>query len=338
MQKLNIFSGIYKYSFKENKGKSYIGSSIYLRNRNSNHLSALKIGNHPNLDFQQAFNKYGLHNLVYEILEYVENDLFLNKTISKKEFATILFEKEQLYLNKYYAQEYINNSKDIRFFELLYNKSVLAASTISEKSTLIQKEIHKYTLKGEYIESYYNSSIASLCNKVDPSSIRRVCQSKSRKSAGNFIWKYEKVEKLPEYINTKFTAINQYDKNKVFIKRYESLIQAKLDTKIDVRKENNSKVKMQGGYYWLYDNEDFPLYKKKKIQKEFIEDCKIYLSTSHKYGERTVFVQNMIIKYDMKEKAIQNWIHRISKTNGFPKPKHKYAIDFTYNKHLNKEL
>ena len=27
-----------------------------------------------------------------------------------------------------------------------------------------------------------------------------------------------------------------------------------------------------------------------------------------------------------------------AKTNGFPKPKHKYAIDFVYNKHLNKEL
>jgi len=78
-------SGIYKIANKMT-GDFYIGSAVDIKQRFKNHKSELKYNRHPNIILQRVFNKYGLENLQFEIIETVNNT---NK----------LIEIEQLYLD-----------------------------------------------------------------------------------------------------------------------------------------------------------------------------------------------------------------------------------------------
>jgi len=57
--------GIYKIT-NTITGDYYIGSSCYLKNRLSQHRSALKSGTHSNQHLQRAWNKYGSQSFVFE--------------------------------------------------------------------------------------------------------------------------------------------------------------------------------------------------------------------------------------------------------------------------------
>jgi len=77
-------SGIYQIRNRVN-GKRYIGSSVNLRKRRRNHLSSLRLGQHPNPHLQAAFDKYGEVAFAFEVLECAT--------------AENLIECEQYYLN-----------------------------------------------------------------------------------------------------------------------------------------------------------------------------------------------------------------------------------------------
>ena len=50
-------------------GKKYIGQSIDLRKRKLTHFSKLRRLSHPNHHLQNAWNKYGEENFIFEIVE-----------------------------------------------------------------------------------------------------------------------------------------------------------------------------------------------------------------------------------------------------------------------------
>jgi len=74
LESLNITtqtkSGIYKIINKVN-GKYYVGSSQNIKCRWENHKSNLKKNKHWNKHLQNAYNKYGVENFEYVIIEYV---------------------------------------------------------------------------------------------------------------------------------------------------------------------------------------------------------------------------------------------------------------------------
>ena len=61
--------GVYQIRNKVD-GKVYIGSSKYLRDRIRVHFKSLKEIKHKNRHLQQAFNKYGEENFIFEIIEF----------------------------------------------------------------------------------------------------------------------------------------------------------------------------------------------------------------------------------------------------------------------------
>ncbi len=61
----------------------YIGSSVDLRSRINQHKSKLKNRSHPNNYLQNVYNKYGINNLSFEIVEHVDNKINL---IFKEQF------------------------------------------------------------------------------------------------------------------------------------------------------------------------------------------------------------------------------------------------------------
>jgi group I intron endonuclease len=71
-------SGIYRVRNIVNN-KFYIGSAVYLAQRKDRHFSDLKLGRHDNDHLQRSYNKYGIENFIFEVLEYVDDlDMLLS--------------------------------------------------------------------------------------------------------------------------------------------------------------------------------------------------------------------------------------------------------------------
>ena len=78
MESIPKKSGIYQIRNLVN-GKVYVGSSVNLHVRELSHFNSLKRNAHDNEKLQRAYNKYGLDKLVFEVLEYVEKDMLLER-------------------------------------------------------------------------------------------------------------------------------------------------------------------------------------------------------------------------------------------------------------------
>lgn len=81
--------GIYKIENKINK-KVYIGSSNNIPKRWASHIECLLKGIHHNKLLQEDFNKYGLNNFTFEILETYVDEAISKYDLLKIETETIL--------------------------------------------------------------------------------------------------------------------------------------------------------------------------------------------------------------------------------------------------------
>jgi len=316
MKTLIKYSGIYQYSFRNSlDNKKYIGSSINLYKRHNDHLYSLRAGTHSNKHFQNAFNIYGLENLEYNILEYIDNNQLIKKEITSLQFRKKVFDIEQIYLDKYFAQEYIKNIKDKRFFKLLYNKSVIA--NCNYELNIKAKEVHMYSKEGLYLDSFLNSHIAEICTSIDSAIIRRCCH-KEYSSGGGFLWSFKKLSNIPPYFTSRNFPIYQYDSNKVLIKKWNSLKDAKIVFKIRKRRSKKSRQPvLQKGFYWLYEGESFPEYKRRiltKIERKlFKEDILNNISILSNYGTLTKFIKRISVKYNLTISSTYNYYYKIKK-------------------------
>jgi group I intron endonuclease len=81
-EKILALSGVYAIRNSVNN-KQYIGSSVCLRKRRSEHFSQLKCNCHGNRKLQNAWNKYCARSFVFEILEIVDDR---NELIVREQF------------------------------------------------------------------------------------------------------------------------------------------------------------------------------------------------------------------------------------------------------------
>lgn len=70
---MKIKSGIYKLQSIIKLEMFYIGSSVHMRNRFNRHKSDLINNLHPNKILQNHVNKYGIDDIVFEVIEYIED-------------------------------------------------------------------------------------------------------------------------------------------------------------------------------------------------------------------------------------------------------------------------
>ena len=108
-------SGLYKIINKHN-GKFYIGQAIDFDTRKANHFSQLGLNKHDNNKLQNAYNKYGKENFIFEIIELIEP------------IKEALLIREQYYLDLHFGKNYC------------YNLSPTANTTLGYKHTKESKQ------------------------------------------------------------------------------------------------------------------------------------------------------------------------------------------------------
>lgn len=279
--------GIYKVTNQINN-KSYIGKSkhIYLRWKQHHTEPFNKNANAYNTLFYRAIRKYGIDQFKFEIIEEcLEKELNERERYWIKQYNTFILSTNSQGYNMTEGGEKTSFQLqyDIDLIEKLwnegktyseirqitnYNSNILTRYLdylqidINERrrraNLYKEKIVYKYSLNGDYIQSYpsVSQAVRSLLSeypKANTSNICYACSGKIQQAYG-CIWSYKKYDKINKKV--KHSKINQYDLTGKFIKTYNTQTEAIRDTNIknvsSITNACTGKAKTAGGYIWRY--------------------------------------------------------------------------------------
>ncbi len=115
------------------------------------------------------------------------------------------------------------------------------------------KVVLQYSLNGDIIQEFPNSSSASETLNIPKDCIRHCCKG-LYKHAGGFIWKYKDEKKNIECVFSNPKPVNQYDLKDNFIKKFPSATIAAKETGINhIGDVCNGRRKSAGKFKWKFD-------------------------------------------------------------------------------------
>ena len=227
MESIPEKSGIYQIRNLVN-GKVYVGSAVNLRTRRNRHFSYLRNNCHANRKLQNAFNKYGEENIVFEVVEIVADKYNL-------------LEREQYYIDT------LNAVKEG------YNIRLIAESNLGIKYSEQSKERIRKAKSNISEETRKRMSISR--NKRPPIS-EEIRRRMSLAQQGKHM-----SEETKQRISRTLTEKLKYNEKKVICvetnQEYRNISEASRETHTD-RTAINRCVrgvrKTAGGYHWKYVN------------------------------------------------------------------------------------
>lgn len=163
--------GVYRIVAEET-GECYVGATIStFYQRWSQHLHDLRRGIHGNVKLQDAANKYGIENLILEVLEVVPG-----------RDQERLWDREQFWMDHY-------NSYHTGFNGSPSSRDCTGKIKTEQTRSLFWKEVSQYSLDGTFIKSFRCMKEAAKETNTDYVTICNVCKGLT-KTAGGFQWRY----------------------------------------------------------------------------------------------------------------------------------------------------
>lgn len=212
-------SGVYRIVNLVN-GKQYIGSSISLYDRKHIHLNYLKNNNHTNKHLQFSYNKHGVDNFSFEVLETCDKEILLVReqyyidTLNPQYNIRLIAESNLGYKHTVKACNKMSKSRKLvtitedwksNISKSMMNHVVTLETANKISKTKKGKRLHENSLKASrlsvikpiiqydkemnIVNKFESITEASKKLKINKSNITSVC-SNTRKTAGGFIFKY----------------------------------------------------------------------------------------------------------------------------------------------------
>lgn len=234
--------GIYKITNLLEPKKVYIGQSVNLKKRYSDHFPPRK---EEDSYIHRTMNAYSPDNFSWEVLEYLPNEL------------DILNERE-----KYWIKQYHSYYKDPEY---------LGGYNLTEggqpQAEHLKRPVIQYSLTGEFIAEYPSLKEAENASNIHHSAISAACQNK-RQRGGQYLWKYKEdtidnnaIEPLESYRHNNIRVF-KFNEKGILIDIYNNLEDASNKTQISkqtiCKACKDKKVHKQA--IWRYENEiEIPL-------------------------------------------------------------------------------
>lgn len=134
--------------------------------------------------------------------------------------------------------------------------------------------VHRYSMRGEFIQEYKSLTLAGLATNTDPTSITLCCKGEY-KSVADSIWRYAWEELTQEHVEwcnkpqgRGEKEVSQYLRDGTFVCKYESIGEAHLKTGVSrcgIGACCRGEYKTAGDFLWRYSNDE--------ITSEYIEWC-----------------------------------------------------------------
>jgi len=214
-------SGIYKIINLINE-KTYIGSAVNLKTRKYTHFYKLKEGKHSNVFLQNSFNKYGISNFQFEILEFCDK--------------SVLLVREQYWIDRFFDNQV-----------MCFNINKTAGSWLgrkhSEKSKKKMSILHKGKNKSETTKKKMSISHKGL-KQSEETKAKISTSSRNRQSNPKMCPQWNKTGKLSAH-KRKTKVIFEDGSCKIFDTVKETAIFTNVNQSTITRaiKSRNGKVK-----------------------------------------------------------------------------------------------
>lgn len=277
--------GIYVIDSIIKPEKFYIGSSINMFNRKQRHLTELKCQRHKNAKLQAHYNKYGIADLKFGMLEEVPEknnligreqlylDTFLpifNICVSAKNSLGVKRTdtyKLQMSLSKK-GKPHRPECKAEKSLRMMGRKGAVFQHTDKAKANITLNHRNKkitlqYDLQGNFIKEWDFVVHASVALNLCKMAISVCCKGKI-KTSGGFRWAYapyrgfrHSVEEMKLNGRTFKKEVLQYDLDDSFIREWPVMQDAALELKIaqsTISMCCHGKNKSAGGFIWKFKN------------------------------------------------------------------------------------
>lgn len=141
-------------------------------------------------------------------------------------------------------------TKNIIFDDISYHRKERTRKT---------KPVIQYDENGDYIATYESARVAEQETNISHKLISSVCNGHKRIAHG-FIWRFE-GDSFEKYNteNLNFVRVDQYDKDGIFIKTWDSEKEVALSIGIHLHSVLSGKCNSAGGFYWCKHGEKFSL-------------------------------------------------------------------------------
>ena len=256
-------SGVYVITNLINK-KIYIGSSIDIKVRWSNHKSELKRGVHNNKYLQNAWNKYGEENFKFEILEICNIEGLNNQEAINK-----VQDLEQKYLEE--LQPYGKNGYNLNKYAH-GGKEGITWSNIKNGELVYPIEVYKKVIKMLQNPKYSYRKIEKETGMSKTNIISIYNKTKYKELTKNIIFP-KRQNKCYFNCGNSGISIYKYDIYKNFVKKYSSMTQACKDAKCNfpqIQRCCRNEIPSAGGFYWSYTDKPREFTKIEQILGHYI--------------------------------------------------------------------
>lgn len=249
--------------------KRYIGQTYSIKNRFYRHKNELLKNKHHNTHLQNAWNKYGIENFEFIILEYCDIEL-----LNEREIYWIKFYDS-------FNNGYNQTSGDIGCRGYKHTQSEIA-KMISSRNP---KVVIQLDMDLNIVKEWESASQASKTLGVYKNAIINCCQKKNNvKSVKGFVWVYKEDFDNIDYNYYLIKSISipkkvgQFDSNFNLIKIWDSIHSISKEfpnSSGSISQVCNHKRNSYKGFIWLFvdnngkpiDNYDYTKIKVKRTQK-----------------------------------------------------------------------
>ena len=239
--------GVYCMYFLKNPNKVYVGSTKISGNpiesgngfwtRWRMHLYYFKRSKGHTLVLQEAYNKYGLDNIYFKILEIIED-------------KSSILEREQFWINK--LNSHVNGYNTNPFSDGSRGKVV--------PKNLWGKKVIQYDTNGNKIAEYATAREATRQTGISYKDIHKNCVGQLITS-GNYVWRFEndpflKYRIIPK-IDVRKKIIRQYSLDGNFMREFNTISEASRECNITLSNISmclRGQRNMAGGYKWVQVN------------------------------------------------------------------------------------
>jgi group I intron endonuclease len=275
-----IVSGIYKIF--DNKNRVYIGSSVNIYKRLTEHIRNLSKGNHQNIFLQRFFNK-NKENLFYSIVEFIPQ-------------KNLLLKREQYWIDFY-------NSYNIG-----YNMCPKAENTLGRFPSKESKRKMSLSHKGKRNGMYGKTHTKQVKDKLSQLVKERLVTNEFRnkmsivtkgKNNGMFGKTHTEESKLKMSVIKKKLGCHKGKNNGMFGKTHTEEVLTKIKDKIKCQRNGlNKEFNPNYGNYKIPKKLWRNIYRK-YIKKERVSD----LAKKYSVNYQTIYnIINFIKKNDEKNK------------------------------------
>lgn len=183
-KKIGKVSGVYRIHVAHH---TYIGSAINIRSRMRTHLWTLAKQSHHNHTMQNAYNKYTVSQMKFEILE----------ECAKQDLRT----REGYYIkllkpDMNHILDPVELTRDGTFKQRISAAKKKYYETHEVKNKI---KVYQYSINGEFIAEFNSITEAAQKFNIGPQTIIKICKLKTGTSGG-YQWRYEKLNSIDRFV------------------------------------------------------------------------------------------------------------------------------------------